>query len=785
MKLPLKLSALVLVPILYFVATTGFKKYDLIMERAVSVTESPIIKDFVNLIFTDTYFGRANSSDPRAIENNIYNFRDSLHFNSVHVYGYDTLGGGFNSNLNWYSTYVSGLMNTVKDNGLRGYFGRSKIEKLCYGQRLEYEAEGGNNGFSYQRRSANVTSDSGKSVVHACLPDQTNCPETDATPRYLCDSIYENLQHGDLIDFTQLDTGTWFIKPMMRIDSSIVDLNPEDSIVRIDVINYRGALIKSVKIKARNFGKFDAQSQSYFYSGNYKNIYDFSLESGNINLEITGESYSPSGLNYGMRYNTWPEWKDSCKVDFKIWWYGKVEVWFDKMTVDDEVGNRLFNADSSIRNPMKRKIVEEVSEFSDNIGNGYFYIDELAHSNIPSVKRVLEIIKQTNPDAKVDFGSTNLFNVRSYKNNNFGFRFLLSEINSESFHADAHEIIDILPDNLDSSKTDPHINPNWIKSKETYNVYLQKKYFGDKSRETGIDTIENHWAENIPSQWGSLVYQINLARSQRDLYSPNKLLIMQPQIQGVLKIQGNYFVGGVREPLNEEIQAEAMLSIAHGADGICWFTYYGQPTNFKAGSFEIMGLQNHDPANNYPHRHKNIYGQDKWKAVGDMNLKIEHWKPTLDEIHWLSGWSVHKDSASHEYISNIKSIYRNPSSPYAFSSVNEDGTKYWEEGFYNPDNSNDKSKYFIMVNRRCVPESYNGAGDIRQLKIKFDSTKLEGFRNWSIMDLDSNQLIRTFDKDSSLYIDMGIFQPGEDKLYKLAPVLQEAGLSSQMNPSQE
>jgi hypothetical protein len=101
-------------------------------------------------------------------------------------------------------------------------------------------------------------------------------------------------------------------------------------------------------------------------------------------------------------------------------------------------------------------------------------------------------------------------------------------------------------------------------------------------------------------------------------------------------------------------------------------------------------------------------------------------------------------------------------------------------GFFNPDfnnpavSTNDKSKYFIMVNRRCVPE-INNNGDLRQLKIKFDSAQLAGFNNWKIIDLDSNKVVRTFAKDSNLYIDMGVYQPGEGKLYKLAPVMQEGG----------
>ncbi|MBS1517223.1 MAG: right-handed parallel beta-helix repeat-containing protein, partial [Bacteroidetes bacterium] len=785
-KLRFKVFTLLLIPALYFIISAGFKENESIISK-VSLTVDSTAKEFINLIFTDKYFGRYNPNDPRALEKNINNIKDSLHFNSVHIYGYDSSSGKFTEPISNYSGYIGNLMEQVKDSGLNGFYGRWKIERLCYGQRLEYEAEGGNNGFSYSNNTGYEMTDSGRQVVKGCL-NSAQCPETDATPRYLCQNIFENLQHGDLTDFTQLDTANWFIKPVMRIDSSVVDNNPNDSVVRIDVINYKGKVIKSVVIKARNFAK-KVNDSTYLYPGNYIEIYDFIDEPIGTNLIVSGAPHDTLGLNNGMKYNTWGEWKDSCKVDFKVWWYGKVEVWFDKMIVDDEWGDKLFNENLVIRNEMEEKITEEVEAFTKKMGEkGSFFIDELTHSNIPCVQRVDSIMKSENPNAKLNFAVTNYFNVRSYKDNNIGNRELLRQIPSESFSADAHELSDAIPNTL--NYTDPLINPNWIQSYSDYTRFLQKRVFGDKSKETGIDTLEQRpdtlWTPDTPSNWGTLVYQIELARSQRDLYSPDKKFIMQPQIQGVLKIDENtgYYIGGVREPLNEEIEAQAMLSIAHGAEGICWFIYYGVPANFKSGTYKIYGLLDLDSVNNYPHRHENMYGQDKWKAVGDMNLKIEHWKPTLDKINWTSGWSVHKEGATHEFISDIKSLIvrPGPQTPCFEDNINYDCTeeRYWEMGFFNPDINNptvsttDKSKYFMMVNRRCVPDE-NNEGDLRSLRIKFDSTKLAEFTNWKITELDSNKVVAVFNKNTTSYLDMGIYQPGEGKLYKLAPVMQEGG----------
>ena len=255
-------------------------------------------------------------------------------------------------------------MDQIRNSGLRGFYGRSKIEQLSCGQRLEYEAEGGNNGFSYSSNTGYVNSDSGRQVVKGCI-NTAQCPETDATPRYLCQNIYENLQHGDLIDFSQWDLYDWHLKPVMRIDSNVVDNNPNAKVIRIDVINYKGLKIDSIILKARNFAKFNAQSGSYLYPGNYINTYNFDLDPG-VNLEISGDTAS-GGLNNGMRQDPWENWKDNCKVDFKVWWFGEVDVWLDKMIVDDHWANQLFSSDTTTKSLMESKITEEVSAFTSHI----------------------------------------------------------------------------------------------------------------------------------------------------------------------------------------------------------------------------------------------------------------------------------------------------------------------------------------------------------------------------------------------------------------------------------
>ncbi|MCB0727214.1 MAG: T9SS type A sorting domain-containing protein, partial [Ignavibacteriae bacterium] len=243
---------------------------------------------------------------------------------------------------------------------------------------------------------------------------------------------------------------------------------------------------------------------------------------------------------------------------------------------------------------------------------------------------------------------------------------------------------------------------------------------------------------------------------------------------------------------------------SHGAEGLGWYVY--QNTDWQGNSLSINQAGGHHFLNSnvsvlpydYTHynfglfnvdstkRSSNVTGQNKWDYVSKMNKTILNWKPTLDKITWTSGYSVHSETATHEFIYDIKSIKRDPYHEYIEDSpctfCDAPNERYWEMGFFEPDfdyptvSSTDKSKYFLMVNRRCVPDTpTSGQGDFRSLRIKFDSTQLSGFTNWKITELDTNNVITTFNKNTASFINMGEFKPGEGKLYKLAPVMQEGG----------
>lgn len=735
--------------------------------------------NFINAIFNAHY---------KPVEHMLHkspwlgHIKDSLHFNSVQVYGGEQTDGSqryglFGQQLNsGQVANMKGLMDSVSGNQLNGIYGRINIEKMCYGQRLEYEVSNIgsttlNDGFCYQTIMSNTHTTDGSRTVLKPVPGTH-------TAGILCQNIFENFQHTDLYDFVQNDAGTWFVKPVMKIDSSIVDTDPQKQIVKILITNYQGDTVNTIILRARNFR--DANGN---YNGNYIDKYRFDLNVDS--LQVSGKRDDTLGLGYGISPNYW-EWEANSKIDFKVEWLGQAEVWFDKMRVDDELANQVLNGDFNDR------IDEEVNYFTGHFSNYAFFTDELVYSNIPCVKYVKDRMNSGSETPKFTFATSNYLNIRGLKNDNSeGYKRLLEEVQPDYFSNDAH----LIP--ADFPNTMPHPTGSNIKyidamSPSNYNDTMQIKWGHKNLVRRGFT-----YPLDLPVE-GSFVYQVHLARRHRDQFSPSTHFFMQPALHGWLHMNGTD-IDGQREPMNSEIQTQAMLALAHGADGLFWFIMqsYGEPSaephvprsesidNARGEFYAGYGLLNPSLSNPTP-RHSNMYNEDKWNYVRDMNKKLQAWKPYLDATRWDSGYSVHYEGAEHKYIFGIESI--DPNNSTIINCIETDGPgldcpekSYWEMGFFYPDpeqaiNSNDKSKYFLMANRRCIPEAGGYNGDYRRLKVRFKTSELDDFNNWKLIRLDEqNSVVATFDKANDPLIDCGIFNPGEGRLFKLAPVMQEGG----------
>lgn len=352
-----------------------------------------------------------------------------------------------------------------------------------------------------------------------------------------------------------------------------------------------------------------------------------------------------------------------------------------------------------------------------------------------------------------------------------------------------------LPDNIDSFYF-PSDQPVYVKEK-----------FEDFFFEPSNNFIVSRSAYNlnIQSIWTKYVDLLEYFRNQT--YSRNKDYVALIQL---IHEHLDQYHPIHREPMNSEISAQSYIALCRGAKGLLGFSYdafyrppgspsipggYGGSNGYYNGGDQsaasaqyVFGLTEFYDSLQWGKRKrlKNFYNESKWDFVKILNEKIKAGGYVFANSVNTQGYSVDRDGANHNFISDVKSFFRDESSPYSFNTSNEDAVRYWEMGFFYPDypDANDKSKYFMMVNKRCVPDFIAAEGDVRQLKIKFDTTDLQGFNNWKLTDEFTGASL-VFDKNNQGtggFLDLGntinslgYFNPGEGKLYKIAPVMQEGG----------
>lgn len=545
---------------------------------------------------------------------------------------------------------------------------------------------------------------------------------------------------------------TWYIKPKMRIDPTYAKNNPGDTVVKIEVRAYNGDVIRTVYLKCENF--LDG-------TGNYDGKYmeEFNLPSQSL-LQVLADTVS--GLNKGRDYGQGPD-SSKCKVDYRIYWLGKVSFWIDYVKVEDFYANKLFKGeyDQFMKGEMNNLLQNSNSDLMTSI-----FTEEIHTQNIPCMKYVNDSMKVWFPGKK-NARTISLFNDRlidavnikketgkeKYRqylegvdpsvlivNNNYQFW---------AYHGWSPHYY--LPNNVDAVSFPEYIFPEAEKT-AIYVKYAQEK--------TDINTYNNYLQTTVLNTWSNSCKDANEVSKERNID-----YWVVPQVHHWKNANTQW----QREPLNEEYSAVVCVALAQGAKGIMGYDMvtFAHDALWEGYELSMLEWAPNDVISFAKNKRKyNFYGQPKWSFLKELNAKIKRWGDILVSSASTEGYNVSISGSGHNFINDIKSFYRNSSMQY----TNEDAIKYWEMGFFKPVDANDKSKYFMMVNRRCVPETSSGAGDLRELRIKFDVVNLSGYNNWKVIDVNTNQTVLTVNNNSGTFYNMGVFNPGEGKLYKLEPV---------------
>ncbi len=666
---------------------------------------------------------------------------------------------------NGYLQGVTHFLNSWQDSvntSHTAFYRSSKIDRPCFGQRSTYQVEDNalmitqRPGYGYVITETGQNENDSNGRVKCCLVGR------DDPNKYIAKQLYENNEQTNVI--TRQDGGImyysdrkrvgdnfrWFVKPRMRIDSALANNSNNENmkVVRVEVYNYDSVLIKSQDIIVRDFLK------NGIYNGNYIEMYNFEGASQNYQLSVLGEDIATDKIDTSAYYTP----RDSSGVDYRVYWYGEVNVWLDYVRLDDEWAHFLFtDPDGTLPITVNKykfgeKIRSEVLALSNQEGFGYFYFDEFYYNSIPCIKEVLRLIKQYNPNT----GITVLSPPAGYSGTGqgAGIKNELSLLEMYNTLESAGLFTDFVATDVYTIFDDSPIPPNLNKPdiQEFPGTRMYKKALS-------VAQYDDNLNANILSDSMRKIYKLNANVIKTSNF--NAVFVATIQAHSV---ESNFQYVGCndtpkykrkREPTNEEIGLQAYYAMAYGAKQIHYFTFFSfrakRPDNNCPDYFYDWGLTYFDTigGQNQRPRDTNYYGQRKWEYIEKLDsniVEIGNYMYQQNDLKYDNTIAI-EESETHNYISGLKSYYRDQQT-LEFIPINEDPANktYWEIGFFNKQ-TEPLSKYFLVLNKRCVPEIPVGFGDIRQAKLILNSNYLQNFNNWKIINPVTNESV-TFNKNN-------------------------------------
>lgn len=687
---------------------------------------------------------------------------------------------------------------------------RPKIEWLCYGQRSDYQCEDtqyvDNYYWFYTFQSPNHVGRDEQDVspygnnqwVRYCRPhnstNQGNWVDNPGTvvSRFRANNEQNLTSHPGVYYHGDDSQYRWFIKPRIRIDSSYAYYNQLMPVCSIKVIGSNGIPLKEQIIRAGYFRNPATNS----YKGEY--LEEFYLPQGD-SLSIYG-AWGPASY-YGswcVRGNRQTD-ASGNQTDIEVYWYGNCDMWIDYVRVDNDIANDLFSTDPNNTRHQKYEqwIKWEASVAKYEPPNHYkpqyrFYIEELDMNNVPCIGYINQKLQQyTSPDT-VDM--TVCFYWRNFTSpipNNYvdaGKWSSTKNIDGEAiyrvFIQPAHlrefftEIYPFTCNDVGNSQQQLFSEvPTTVPSTNSGCNFTN--YVSPAAYETWLQDQLDHspYPNPIwPEDPGWFTWAIKAANYISTNY--DKPFITMPQAH-LVRTPG---IENRREPTNEEMKLITNLAISYGTKGIMFF-WYGGFGQCNAGNSDIGFLSSTDANGQHP-RTLNAYGEDKWDSLISIHKIIRKWGPSLlrfdntqtnSYIYRLDYSTVNSSTI----FSDIQTYIPNPNDFNNPNSTPENyPERYVQAATFKAENDN-TNKYFMLVNRRCSPFYAPGKdprfpngenGGRRYIKVRFNENNLQTSTTWRIINLEDNTEAGRFNTSGNPIINLGWFQPGEGKLYKLEPL---------------
>ncbi len=697
----------------------------------------------------------------------------------------DNLFAGYNDYVN----DVRGVLDEVSGHNMKALLHRPKIEYLCYGQRSDYQCEEvspNNNYWFYSFNEHNTgipDTDSGQGVIHCRASG--NGPNHDdsgfVVKRLKANTEQCNGSQGN--DAYRWDYQCdWLIKPRIRIDSNFAHNNLQTSVCSIKVIAQDGqTVLKNTIIKGINF--IDDQGN---YNGRYlEEFYNF--QTADDSLKIHG---------------AWGDWwvytargnapnDDSCnRADIQVYWYGNCDMWIDYVRVDNDIAHNLFSTDPT--NLTHRDYMDWLQWEAQAIG-GYgsaplqFYIELFEFNQIPCIAYV---------NHKLDSLSGGRFNVMGEVLTSYQYHMPASERGSlitpeklkdmyfdktaskQVFVGDPYPITAAPPEGCGGPAQFSRIPETlpWtggdsilasVVSPSNYDAWLQSIFDTTCSWYEG-NYSGSGWPPDYRGVFRYLMKHGDAVSKECDL----PLIVMLQAHQWVTQGEVD------REPTNEELDVMTNMAVSYGARGII---YWGITSFYVNECDNSRGIMKSDVTP----RETNVYGQPKLEKFQETVGRLKTWGPTLMSFNNADRQSYiyrleRTDLINETYFKDIVTYKPGSGQPSCYfddpGGDNPPGMVYecYEERFvqaavFKQDGSD--TPYFMIVNRRCSPVKSGYPDGKRYIRIAFDanSQSFPVYRTWKIIDIAKDDWGVEFDKTTGSLINLGEFEPGEGKLYKIVP----------------
>jgi len=734
------------------------------------------------------------------------NYNDSLSLNLWHKYtgplsgwiysdiaGYVDTSDKYYNPPSYYEDRVTGQIESNYAGGKRTIMDRPKLAYLSAGQRSDYQAEKinryENNYWFYSYDTSviingvieDVTDNSpygsGERVKY-CKADTSN-PGGNAC--YILKGLRSNREQAYINDDDYYSDGiySWYIMPRMRIDSIYASqlINKSKKICDVIIKNWKDSIIKKIEIKVRNF-----ETPNSSYDGKYtENFYfrPFYNEDSSSTIIDSGKLFNPDSYDFS-------DWSIPCHIDIQVYWYGLCDLWIDRIRVENEPA-RIFmtKKDSIFQSWLKLEIEFAIENYNSlKPAPNYFFVNEFQFNQLPAIKELNKKILYHSGNKTCVLPSIvyPLLSLHIPDRNNT--HLTVSQL--KEYLVDSAELNTILVgsyalEGFPEEQAPDRISymPNTL-SNANYNPDI-----GILAYATGVINYENWLQYHLDTGKGGNKYIHQMKTFDSLIKYPSVNLRRIDYIQThVWWSPGGWHI--LKEPSNEEQDLLINLALCYGTKGI-WLYPYTSEGEMNSNNWYYRGIMTRgDPGIMKP-RTDNVYGQPKYEKLKEINKRLMKWGDyfiSFDEsnrrtyIYRLE--NERSICLSETYFSEIKTRrlnpniicpeYQNPENTYESPDIT-----YLQVGvFNNPDET--YNKYFMIVNRRTSPAGIEICDGRRYVIIRFDSVNVfEGFNNWQIKDLYRDSITAVFNKNAIDTINLGIFQPGEGRLYKISPVMIDGG----------